>query len=146
MRAVMELVNSQIEEHQLSEEWLRGDDTKAPILAKGKADTGRACLYVRDDRLVRGHRTVDSPILRSGGHSGDQPEWHLKRFGGILQADASTGYNGLYLRAAPRMELILRGPLLYAGLEDLHPCVRRSHRGKPEGVCAFETPPIGDFH
>jgi transposase IS66 family protein len=33
----------------LSAERLHGDDTTVPILAKGKTDTGRAWVYVRDD-------------------------------------------------------------------------------------------------
>jgi hypothetical protein len=33
---------------------LHGDDTKIPILAKGKTDTGRIWTYVRDDRPFGG--------------------------------------------------------------------------------------------
>jgi transposase len=43
-------LHSLIEEHVLKAERLHGHDTTVPILAKGKTDTGRAWVYVRDDR------------------------------------------------------------------------------------------------
>ena len=35
--------------HVLAAERLHGDGTPMPVLAKGKTDTGRAWVYVRDD-------------------------------------------------------------------------------------------------
>ena len=43
-----------IEVHVLAAERLHGDDTKIPILAKGKTDTGRIWAYVRDDHPFGG--------------------------------------------------------------------------------------------
>jgi hypothetical protein len=37
-----------------SAERQHADDTTVPVLAKGKTDTGRAWVYVRDDRPFRG--------------------------------------------------------------------------------------------
>ena len=39
-----------IEAHVLAAERLHGDDTTVPVLAKGKTDTARCWIYVRDDR------------------------------------------------------------------------------------------------
>src|SRR2546428_1642510 len=38
-----------LEAYVLSAERLHGDDTRVPVLAKGKTDTGRIWVYVRDD-------------------------------------------------------------------------------------------------
>ena len=38
-----------IEAHVLTASRLHGDDTTVPVLAKGKTDTGRLWVYVRDD-------------------------------------------------------------------------------------------------
>ena len=39
-----------VEAHVMAAERLHGDDTTVPVLAKGKTDTGRCWVYVRDDR------------------------------------------------------------------------------------------------
>lgn len=85
-----------IENHVLSAARLHGDDTTVPILAKGKTDTGRAWVYVRDDRPFGGTAPPASLFYASRDRSGDHPERHLRQFTGILQADAYAGYNGLY--------------------------------------------------
>ena len=38
-----------VEAHVMAAERLHGDDTTVPVLAKGKTDTGRCWVYVRDD-------------------------------------------------------------------------------------------------
>jgi transposase len=43
-----------LEAHVLAAERLHGDDTTVPVLAKGKTDTGRCWVYVRDDRPFGG--------------------------------------------------------------------------------------------
>jgi len=43
-----------LETHVLAAERLHGDDTTVPALAKGKTDTGRCSVYVRDDRPIGG--------------------------------------------------------------------------------------------
>ena len=42
-----------IEAHVLAAARLHGDDTTVPVLAKGKTDTGRLWVYVRDDAPFR---------------------------------------------------------------------------------------------
>lgn len=95
--AALRPLHALIEEHALSAERLHGDDTTVPILAKGKTDTGRAWVYVRDDRPFGGTAPPAALFYASRDRSGDHPERHLRQFTGILQADAYAGYNGLYL-------------------------------------------------
>jgi transposase len=58
-----------IEAHVLSAERLHGDDTTVPVLAKGKTDTGRIWVYVRDDKPFGGAGAAGGSVLllaRSG--------------------------------------------------------------------------------
>ena len=67
-----------------------------PVLARGRCATGRAWVYVRDDRPFGG---ADPPAVLfrySRDRSGDHPVEHLKKFAGIFQADVYAGYNPLY--------------------------------------------------
>src|SRR3546814_18302172 len=43
-----------LETHVLAAARLHGDDTTVPVLARGKTDTGRLWVYVRDDRPFAG--------------------------------------------------------------------------------------------
>src|SRR6202046_1309945 len=43
-----------VEQHVMAAERLHGDDTTVPVLAKGKTDTARCWVYVRDDRPFGG--------------------------------------------------------------------------------------------
>ena len=85
-----------IEAHVLAAEWLHGDDTPVPVLAKGKTDTGRAGVYVRDDAPFAGPAPPAALFRYSRDRSGDHPVEHLQTFTGILQADAYAGYRRLY--------------------------------------------------
>jgi transposase len=67
-----------------------------PILAKGKADTGRIWTYVRDDRPFGGHAPPAALYYASRDRRHEHPARHLQTFSGILQADAYNGYNALY--------------------------------------------------
>jgi len=85
-----------IETHVLGAERLFGDDTKIPILAKGKTVTGRIWSYVRDDRPF-GAKTPPAAIYyASDDRRGEHPAQHLEKFSGILQADAYSGFNALF--------------------------------------------------
>ena len=61
-----------------------GDDTMVPVLAKGKAHTGRCWAYVPDDRPFGAH-----------------VEAHLACWPGLQQADAYSGYNRIYAADRP---------------------------------------------
>ena len=75
---------------------VHGDDTPVPVLAKGKTMTGRAWVYVRDDRPFGGRDPPAAVFFYSCDRSGDHPERHLAGYGGVLQADAYAGFNRLY--------------------------------------------------
>jgi transposase len=82
--------------HVLAAERLHGDDTTVPVLAKGKTDTGRIWVYVRDDRPFGGPAPPAAVFHYSRDRCGEHAERHLGGFAGILQADAFAGYNRLY--------------------------------------------------
>ena len=93
----------------LAAERLHGDDTPVPVLAKGKTDTGRAGVYVRDGGPFGGPDPPAALFHYSRDRSGDHPVEHLRNFAGILQADAYAGYNRLYdpgRSLAPVMEAL----------------------------------------
>jgi transposase len=85
-----------IEAHVLAAERLHGDETTVPILAKGQTVTGQIWTYVRDDRPFSGHAPPAVLFYASRDRRHEHPARHLQRFSGILQADAYSGYNGLY--------------------------------------------------
>jgi transposase len=94
--AVLRPLHDLIAAHVLAAERLHGDDTTVPVLAKGKTDTGRAWVYVRDDAPFGGPDPPAALFHYSRDRSGTHPERHLAGFTGILQADAYAGYNRLY--------------------------------------------------
>ena len=67
-----------------------------PILAKGKTATGRIWTYVRDDRPFGGPAPPAALFYASRDRTAEHAERHLASWSGILQADAYSGYNGLY--------------------------------------------------
>jgi len=67
-----------------------------PILAKARTITGHIWTYVRDDRPFGGHAPPAALYYASRDRKQEHPGRHLRGFTGILQADAYSGYNGLY--------------------------------------------------
>lgn len=94
--AVLKPLHDLLEAHVLAAERLHGDDTTVPVLAKGKTDTGRLWVYVRDDRPFGGQAPPVALFRYSRDRSGEHPEAHLGVWAGVLQADAYAGYNRLY--------------------------------------------------
>ena len=82
--------------HVLGAQRLHGDDTPVPVLAKGKTDTARAWVYVRDDTPFAGPDPPAALFRYSRNRSGTHPVEHLRGFAGLLQADAYAGFNPLY--------------------------------------------------
>ena len=93
---VLQPLHALIEAHVLAAERLHGDDTTVPILAKGKTITGHIWTYVRDDRPFGGRAPPAALYYASRDRRHEHPVRHLRAFTGILQADAYSGYNGLY--------------------------------------------------
>jgi transposase len=85
-----------IRAHVFAGSRVHGDDTPVPVLAEGKTASGRAWVYVRDDRPFGGHDPPAAVFFYSRDRTGDHPERHLKGYAGILQADAYAGFNRLY--------------------------------------------------
>src|SRR5438046_9369888 len=94
--AVLEPILRRIEAHVFAAERLHGDDTTVPVLAKGKTDTGRCWVYVRDDRSFGGTAPPAAMFYYSRDRAGEHPQAHLANYAGIFQADAYSGYNKLY--------------------------------------------------
>ena len=95
--ATLQPLLRRVEAHVMAAERLHGDDTTVPVLAKGKTDTGRCWIYVRDDRSFGGTDPPAAMFYYSRDRKGEHPQAHLARYTGILQADAFDGYNQLYL-------------------------------------------------
>src|SRR3954467_45413 len=77
-----------LEAYVLSAERLHGDDTTVPVLAKGKTDTGRIWVYVRDDKPFGGPAPPGAVFYYSRDRAGEHPQGHLANYSGIFQADA----------------------------------------------------------
>jgi len=127
-----------LEAHVLSAERLHGDDTTVPVLAKGKTDTGRIWVYVRDDKPFGGQAPPGAVFYYSRDRAGEHPQAHLANYTGIFQADAYSGYGKLYEPGRKP------GPILEAAclMADLAENARREARGKKPAVIsplALET-------
>ena len=85
-----------VEAHVFAAERVHGDDTTVPVLARGKTDTGRAWVYVRDDCPFGGPAPPAAVFYYSRDRTGAHPQGHLASYRGILQADAFGGYTKLY--------------------------------------------------
>jgi transposase len=85
-----------IRAHVLAGERVHGDETPVPVLAKGQTATGRAWVYVRDDRPFGGRDPPAAVFFYSRDRAGEHAERHLGGYGGILQADCYAGFNRLY--------------------------------------------------
>jgi transposase len=94
--AVLDPLFRHIEAHVFAGERLHGDDTTVPVLARGKTDTGRAWVYVRDDCPFGGPAPPAAVFYYSRDRTGAHPQGHLASYRGILQADAFGGYTKLY--------------------------------------------------
>lgn len=135
--AVLDPIPRLVEAHVMAAERLHGDDTTVPGLAKGKTDTGRCWVYVRDDRPFGGTGPPAATFYYSRDRKGEHPRMHLAGYAGILQADAYDGYNHLYLAGrnpGPIREAACwvhaRRP--FFAMADLEENARRKAQGKKE--------------
>jgi transposase len=94
--AVLAPLLRQVEAHVFAAGRLHSDDTTVPVLAKGKTDTGRCWVYVRDDRPFGGQDPPAAMFYYSRDRAGEYAQAHLADYAGIFQADAFGGYNRLY--------------------------------------------------
>jgi transposase len=89
------------------------------VLATGKTRTGRVWSYVRDDRPFAGPAPPAAVFFYSRNRDGEHPSRHLTGYGGILQADAYGGFNGLYFAAMRRSP---QPPTITCLLPRANPC------------------------
>jgi hypothetical protein len=82
----------------LAADKVHADDTPVKVLdpGAGKTKTGRLWVYVRDDRPAGNLAPAAAWYRYSPDRRGEHPQDHLKRFRGILQADAYGGWTKLY--------------------------------------------------
>jgi len=137
--AVLEPLLRRVEAHVLAANRLHGDDTTVPVLAKGKTDTGRCWVYVRDDRPFGGQGPPAAMFYYSRDRKGEHPQRHLAGYAGLLQADAFDGYRALYLperQAGPICEVgcwsHARRP--FFAMADIEENARRRAAGKTVSV------------
>ena len=115
-----------------------------PVLAKGKTDTGRALVYVRDDAPFAGPDPPAALFHYSRDRSGDHLIDHLRTFTGILQADAYAGYKRLYEpghSAGPITEALCwsHGRRTFYQLADIEANKGRGKRAPPISPLALEA-------
>ena len=137
--AVLQPLLKRIEAQVFAAGRLHGDDTTVPVLAKGKTDTGRCWVYVRDDRPFGGTAPPAAMFYYSRDRAGEHPRTHLASYAGILQADAYGGYSQLYepdRKPGPILEAACwahaRRP--FFAMADLAENARRKAQGKTPGV------------
>jgi transposase len=137
--AVLAPLLRRVEAHVFAAARLHGDDTTVPVLAKGKTDTGRCWVYVRDDRPFGGQSPPAAMFYYSRDRAGEHAQAHLADYAGIFQADAYGGYNKLYepgRKPGPIMEAACwvhaRRPFFV--MADLAANARRKAQGKSASV------------
>ena len=128
-----------IEAYVLAAERLHGDDTTVPVLAKGKTDTGRLWVYVRDDRPFAGADPPAALFHYSRDRRGEHPRGHLATWSGILQADAYGGYSELYVPGRQPGTVLEAGCFAHARrkffeLADVEGAARKKSRGEHAGL------------
>src|SRR6516225_8653624 len=124
-----------IEAHVMAAERLHADDTTVPVLAKGKTDTGRCWVYVRDDRPFGGTDPPAAMFYYSRDRKGEHPQRHLASYAGLFQADAFDGYRQLYLPDRRPGPIVEAGCWVHArrpffAMADLEENARRQAAGK----------------
>ncbi|WP_062342438.1 IS66 family transposase [Novosphingobium sp. CCH12-A3] len=128
-----------IEAHVLAAERLHGDDTTVPVMAKGKTDTARLWVYVRDDRPFAGADPPAALFRYSRDRRGEHPRAHLASWSGILQADAYGGYGELYVAGRQPRPVLEAGCFAHARrkffeLADVAAAARRQSRNERTGM------------
>jgi transposase len=133
--AALDPVLKLVEAHVMAAERLHGDDTTVPVLAKGKTDTGRCWVYVRDDKPFGGISSPAAMFYYSRDRKGEHPQSHLAGYTGLFQADAFDGYRALYLPGRSPGPIVEAGCWVHArrpffAMADLEENARRRAAGR----------------
>jgi hypothetical protein len=128
-----------LEAHALAAERLHGDDTTVPVIAKGKTDTARIWVYVRDDKPFGGPAAPAAVFYYSRDRTGAHPQAHLANYAGIFQADAYSGYGKLYEPGRSPGDILEAACWVHARrpffvMADLAENARRKAQGKTTAV------------
>jgi transposase len=137
--AVLAPLLRRVEAHVFAAERLHSDDTTVPVLAKGKTDTGRCWVYVRDDRPFGGQDPPAAMFYYSRDRAGEHAQAHLTDYAGIFQADAFGGYNRLYEADRKPGQIVEAACWVHARrpffqMADLAATARRKAQGKTLAV------------
>jgi transposase len=135
--AALDPVLKRVEAHVMAAERLHGDDTTVPVLAKGKTDTGRCWVYVRDDKPFGATSPPAAMFYYSRDRKGMHPQSHLAGYAGVFQADAFDGYRALYLAERSPGPIVEAGCWAHArrpffAMADIEENARRKAVGKKE--------------
>lgn len=127
-----------LQAHVLAAERLHGDDTTVPVLARGKTDTGRLWVYVRDDAPFAATAPPAALFYYSRNRRGEHPQAHLATWSGLLQADAYSGYGDLYTPGRSLGVILEVGCWAHARrkffeLADIEGAAKRKARGNKPG-------------
>ena len=109
MKALQPLIE-RIEAEIMASDLLHADDTPIRVLDRSRRDKGlgkgvrqgRIWTYVRDQRPWSGTAPPGAVYYFAPDRKGEHVQTHLRNSGGILQADAYTGFNDLYEPGADR--------------------------------------------
>ena len=104
--ALLEPLAEAIGRHVLAGQALFADDTPVKALAPGtgKTSTGRAWIYVRDERPWKGEAPPAAWYRFSADRKAEHPKAHLAGFGGWMHSDGYAGF-GKLARAGPLREV-----------------------------------------
>ena len=104
--AALKPLTALIRRHVFASTRLHADDTPIRVLdpkvvvasqgTRRAVKEGRIWVYVRDDRPFSGGDPPAAAYFFSVDRKGAHPQGHLSGFGGILQADAYSGFRALY--------------------------------------------------
>src|ERR1700692_2816757 len=135
--AVLDPLLRLLEAYVMAAERLHADDTTVPVLAKGKTDTARCWVYVRDDRPFGGTSPPAAMFYYSRDRKGEHPRLHLAGYSGLFQADAFDGYRHLYAPDRSPGRIIEAACWVHArrpffAMADLDENTRRKAAGKKE--------------
>ena len=114
-------------------------DRPRHVQSKGKTDTARLWVYVRDDRPFAGADPPAALFHYSRDRRGEHPRAHLATWSGILQADAYGGYNELYAPGRQPNPVREAGCFAHARrkffeLADVEGAARKKSRGERTGT------------
>lgn len=95
---LLDPIVQRIREEGLKADKLHADDTPVKVLApgSGKTATARLWAYVADDRASGGATPPLAWYRFTANRAGIHPQRELAGFTGFLQADAYSGFGGLY--------------------------------------------------